>query len=130
MRPRNPMTGKKKNKTILIIVAALVFSAAGVYGYIKYLPEGAQEARHRHRVCQHGEHLLQAVQIPQGHRFFEKGTGSFHPIRRQAEPAGGGSMVLPGFYLRQAGRGENGPRPLQEQPQHSSEAGQRHRSNG
>ena len=39
------MTGKKKNKTILIIVAALVFSAAGVYGYIKYLPEGAQEAR-------------------------------------------------------------------------------------
>ena len=39
------MTGKKKNKTILILVAALVFSAAGVYGYIKYLPEGAQEAR-------------------------------------------------------------------------------------
>jgi hypothetical protein len=39
------MTGKKKNKTILIAVAALVLAGAGVYGYMKYLPEGTQEAR-------------------------------------------------------------------------------------
>jgi len=39
------MTGKKKNKTILIVVAALVLVSAGVYGYMKYLPEGTQEAR-------------------------------------------------------------------------------------
>jgi tetratricopeptide (TPR) repeat protein len=40
------MTGKKKNKTILIAVAALVLVGAGVvYGYFKYLPEEAQQAR-------------------------------------------------------------------------------------
>jgi len=46
MRQRNPMSGKKKNKTILIAVAALVLVGAGVvYGYFKYLPEGAKAAR-------------------------------------------------------------------------------------
>ncbi len=39
------MAEKMKNKIILIVIAALLFSAAGVYGYIKYLPEGAQQAR-------------------------------------------------------------------------------------
>jgi tetratricopeptide (TPR) repeat protein len=39
------MIGKKKNKTILIIVAVLVLAGAGVYGYMKYLPEGAKQAR-------------------------------------------------------------------------------------
>ncbi len=45
MRLRNAMTGKKKSKIILIITAVLVLTAAGVYGYIKYLPEEAQQAR-------------------------------------------------------------------------------------
>ena len=39
------MTGKKKNKTILIAVVALVLAGAGIYGYMKYLPQGTQEAR-------------------------------------------------------------------------------------
>jgi len=39
------MTGKKKNKTILIAVAALVLVGAGVYGYMKYLPEESRQAR-------------------------------------------------------------------------------------
>jgi tetratricopeptide (TPR) repeat protein len=38
-------TEPKKNKTVLIIVAALALVGAGVYGYMKYLPEGAKEAR-------------------------------------------------------------------------------------
>jgi tetratricopeptide (TPR) repeat protein len=39
------MTGKKKNKTILIAVTALVLAGTGVYGYMKYLPEEARESR-------------------------------------------------------------------------------------
>lgn len=39
------MTGKKNNKTILIsVVAALVLVGAGVYGYMKYLPEESEQA--------------------------------------------------------------------------------------
>ena len=39
------MSGKKNSKIILIVVAVLMLAGAGVYGYIKYLPEGAQQAR-------------------------------------------------------------------------------------
>jgi tetratricopeptide (TPR) repeat protein len=39
------MSEKKNNKIVLIAVAALALVGAGVYGYMKYLPEGTQEAR-------------------------------------------------------------------------------------
>ena len=39
------MSGKNKNKMIVIVTAVLVLAGAGVYGYIKYLPEGAQQSR-------------------------------------------------------------------------------------
>jgi tetratricopeptide (TPR) repeat protein len=39
------MAEKKNNKIVLIAVAALALVGASVYGYMKYLPEGTQEAR-------------------------------------------------------------------------------------
>ncbi len=39
------MTEKKKSNTLWIILAIAVLVGAAVYGYMKYLPEGAKESR-------------------------------------------------------------------------------------
>ncbi len=39
------MTEKKKSNTLWIILAVLVLAGAGIYGYMKYLPEGVKESR-------------------------------------------------------------------------------------